>query len=307
MANFCYPAVTDAITSIELRLPEVVQLGLFGGGPGGELLDIVVTGPPILRVTFPAELQSFPVNNLRVFEVMGVGAGRTTLEARIPASGISPSAVLQVSVGGGSGAPTDSLSHYYHGTKLADAKKLITIDLVPFAVMTPLLLDINEYTDFGKGFYTHPEESKFKALEWAKRRSQQKNTDWGIARFALTTPEEDAITGQTLYFPDKFRTRPANAPKLFNSQPATWIEFVEFNRHVRTPSIQRPKDNDWTTDYAWMRGPIWGRHDSKLPGAPGLPEMYKQINWGASGMGALNTTIAKQRRFLFTKHNEGSL
>jgi len=71
-----------------------------------------------------------------------------------------------------------------------------------------------------------------------------------------------------------------------------------------TLSIKRPKDNDWTADYPWMRGPMWGRADSNLPGAPGPPERYHQINWGQSGITALNTDTAKQRRFLITKHNE---
>src|SRR5262249_32024542 len=189
-----------------------------------------------------------------------------------------------------------------HGTSLQQAKQLMTMDLTPFAVMEAWLLDVNEYTDFGKGFYTHPEESKRKAVEWAKRR----NRDWGVVRFTLTAEEIARISKapMPLHFPDKFKTRPTNAPILFNGQPASWIEFVEFNRHVRRPTIARPKDNDWTADYAWMRGPIWGRQDSKLPGAPGLPEQYHQINWGLNGLKVLNETVPKRRRFLITNHNE---
>jgi hypothetical protein len=33
--------------------------------------------------------------------------------------------------------------------------------------------------------------------------------------------------------------------------------------------IQRPKDNDWTADYGWIRGPIWGREDGRPTWAPG--------------------------------------
>jgi hypothetical protein len=190
--------------------------------------------------------------------------------------------------------------NFYHGTSLDQAKQLMTMDLKPFAVAEALLLDVNEYTDFGKGFYTHPEESKEKAVEWAKR----KNREWGVVRFTLTTDEMSRIATQPLLFADKFKSRPPNAPKLFDDNPATWIEFVEFNRHVRTTSIQRPKDNDWTADYGWIRGPIWGRADSGLPGAPGLPERYHQINWGLDGLAALNLDAAKKRRFLFDKSNE---
>ncbi len=64
----------------------------------------------------------------------------------------------------------------------------------------------------------------------------------------------------------------------------------------------RPKDNDWTADYvAWMRGPIWGRPDSGMPGPPSLPERYHQINWGLKGLDALNAPAAKKRRFLFSR------
>lgn len=38
----------------------------------------------------------------------------------------------------------------------------------------------------------------------------------------------------------------------------------------------------------------------KLPGAPGLPERYHQINWGKTGMDAYSASAAKRRRFLFT-------
>src|SRR5262249_62243223 len=102
-----------------------------------------------------------------------------------------------------------------------------------------LLLDHREYTDFGKGFYTHPEENKKLAVEWAKR----DNVEWGVVRFALTQDEFEAIPGMPLHFRNKKDHRPSNAPKLFGSKPANWIEFVEFNRHIRT-SAMRPKDND---------------------------------------------------------------
>jgi hypothetical protein len=305
-ASFCYASVTDARSSVQLRLTDTVQVGLWGHGPAGEDLDVVVNGPPIVKLEFPDDLKGFPDPNLTVFEMTGVGTGRTTLEARVPRTGALGADPLQVTVSPGTDDAAAAPSRFYHGTTLEQAKKLMMMDLEPFAVMAAWLQDVNEYTDFGKGFYTHPEESKKKAVEWAKRKSQDK--DWGVVRFSLTADEMDRIRAnpKPLHFPDKFQTRPGNAPKLFNGQPATWIEFVEFNRHIRT-TVQRPKDNDWTADYAWMRGPIWGRGDSNLPGPPGLPERYHQINWGLSGMKVLNEAEPKRRRFLFTRRNEDRL
>jgi hypothetical protein len=300
MAHFCYASVTDAVSSLRLRLPDTVQLGIWGGGPRGEDLDLVVTGPPIVKIDFPVELQSFPIPHLRVFELTGVGAGSTTIEARVPGGG-SYAAPLRIVVGGGDDdITTIGLQKYYHGTSLENAKKLMTMELEPRAVDEAFLLRLGDYTDFGKGLYTHPEESKHLAVQWAKRNYK----DWGVVRFTLTADEVSKITGQPLHFPDKFKTRPSNSPKLFNSQPAMWIEFVEFNKHIRTVTIARPKDNDWTADYPWIRGPMWGRKDSNLPGAPGPPERYHQIDWGLNGLKALNANPAKYRRFLITKHNE---
>jgi hypothetical protein len=305
-ASFCWASVTDARSSVQLHLTETVQVGLWGHGPGGEDLEVVVNGPPIVKLEFPDDLRGFPDPNLTVFEMTGVSTGQTTLEARVPRTGTRGADPLQVTVIAGTEDESDGLSKFYHGTTLEQAKKLMMMDLEPFAVMEAFLQDINEYTDFGKGFYTHPEESKEKAVEWAKRKSKDK--DWGVVRFSLTAEEMERIRANPapLHFPDKFQTRPSNSPKLFNDQPATWIEFVEFNRHIRT-HIQRPKDNDWTADFAWMRGPIWGRPDSHLPGPPSLPDRYHQINWGRSGMGVLNEKEPKKRRFLFTKRNEGRI
>jgi hypothetical protein len=302
VAHFCRPNSMDAISSIDISLPGVVHIGFWGGGPGGQDLEITVLGAPIVRVRYLRDAAGIP--HLRIFELMGVGAGTTILEAKVPGSGARYSAPLRIQVGQSQDADLDSFkfTYYYHGTSLERARELIGMDLVPFTVPEARLLDVNEYTDFGKGFYCHPEESKQKAIEWARRR----HAEWGVAGFSLTAEERRSIAGTPLYFPDKRRTRPANAPILFDSQRANWIEFVEFNRHVRRPTIQRPKDNDWTADYPWMRGPIWGRKDSGLPGAPGLPEMYHQINWGLKGLAALNAKEAKQRRFLITKDSDPS-
>jgi len=303
MANFCYASITDPLSSVRCGLPDILQLGLWGGGPTGEELEIVVTGPPIVEVRFPPELTSFPVPQLRVFELIAVSGGRTAIEGRVRSTGGSYTAPLEVSVGTSDFDPSIlSLIKYYHGTSLSNAKQLMSMVIEPQSVPEARLLDWYEYTDFGKGFYVHPETSKEKAVEWAKRN----NAEWGVVRFTLT-PDEITPNPTPLYFKDKFKERPDNSPILFGTQHATWIEFVEFNRHIRKPTISRPKDNDWTADYAWMEGPIWGRRDSNLPGPPGLPERYHQINLGLSGLTALNAPTARRRRFLFTKHNEGSL
>ncbi len=301
MAHFCRSNSTDVIYSLPLDWPSTTQIGLWGGdGEGGDL-EIRVTGPEIVKVKF---LRKSSIAHHRIFEITGIHAGNTTLRAFVRTSGAPYTAPLEVSVGRRNSDDLDQLglSQFYHGTSLEQAKKLITIELVPRSVTETQLLDVNEFTDFGKGFYTHPQDSKSKAVEWAKRR----HTDWGVVRFGLTASEVTEITTSRapLHFRDKFNSRPSDAPIIFNSQRASWIEFVEFNRHVRKPVVQRPKDNDWTADYGWIIGPIWGRKDSGLPGAPGLPEVYHQINWGLAGMQVLNTVAAMRRRVLFSKHNE---
>ena len=192
------------------------------------------------------------------------------------------------------------LLNYYHGTSLEEAKKRLVEELVPYEVPEMSILDWWEYTDFGKGFYCHLEENKKMAVDWAKR----KNPEWGVVRFTLTKQEFDGLEGAPLHFHNKREHRPSNAPVLFEGKNANWIEFVEFNRHIRS-SIQRPKDYDWTPNYPWMRGPFWGRIDSGMPGGgPPVPDHIQQINWGQTGLKALNTPTAKQRRFLITKENE---
>jgi len=186
--------------------------------------------------------------------------------------------------------------YFYHGTSLEQAKKLIDMEIKPVAVPEYALLDWREYTDFGMGFYTHPEESKRLAVKLAKER----NKEWGVVRLCLTKPEFANIAGTPLHFHNKKEHRPHNAPLLFDSKRANWIEFVEHNRHIR-PSIQRRGDNNWTKDYPWMRGPIWVKADS---GVQVFPDHIQQINWGLEGLTALNTDVAKRRRFLINKDNE---
>lgn len=194
------------------------------------------------------------------------------------------------------------MPHYdfYHGTSLDQAKKLMNLDMTPVDYEA---LGWYEYTDFGKGFYTHTEENRKMAADWAKR----KHPEWGVVRFRLTDNEFTSIAGKPLHFHNKRAHRPGNAPVLFNSQAANWIEFVEYNRGIRT-SAMRPKDNDWTPHYSWMRGPIWGRVDSGMPGGgPPIPDHIQQMNWGKAGLNTLNTDAAKKRRLLITKDNEHEL
>jgi hypothetical protein len=145
-----------------------------------------------------------------------VGFGRTALEART-SSGSSYAAPLQITCVGGDFSVSSAIFYFYHGTILEKAKER------------------------GKGFYAHPEETKRLALEWAKRRAKEKNTEWGIVRFPLTADEFGKTESSPLYYRDKFKSRPSNSPKLFNSQPATWIEFVEFKRSRSSASLRRLK------------------------------------------------------------------
>ena len=281
MAHFCYLQGNAPVSRIEISLTNPVQLAVWGGGPAGQTLDIVEVpagSNPILVIKDLAFLGKLPDPNLHTFEIYGATPGKTTLEARIPGMLSCYAQTLEVIVtAGGSGDPTVlTMNNFYHGTSLDQAKQLLTLDLAPMAVLGPALLEWYEYTDFGKGFYTHPEESKKMAVEWAKR----KNPEWGVVRFPLLASEISSIEGVPLFFSDKFKTRPPNAPKLFADQRAKWIEFVEFNRKIRT-SISRPKDNDWTRDYPYMRGPIWGRVDSGMPG--GGPQSRKNITRSIGG------------------------
>ena len=184
----------------------------------------------------------------------------------------------------------------------------MTIDIGVQAVSHDLLLDWWEYTDFGKGFYTDPEESKTLAVVWAKKKARKENTEWGVVRFTLTQKEFDSIGGAPLHFQNK-KSRPGNAPKITPPRPASWLEFVEYNRNIGQ-EVQRPKDKDWSGQYPWIRGPMWSKEDSGLGASDvgvQLPDHLHQINWGQAGLNALNAKEAKSRRFLFTKDNEREL
>jgi len=191
---------------------------------------------------------------------------------------------------------------------LAQAKELMTMDIGVRAVPAYLVQDWWEYTDFGKGFYTHPDESKTLAVVWAKKKARKENTEWGVVRFTLTQKEFDSIGGAPLHFQNK-KSRPGNAPKITPPRPASWLEFVEYNRNIGQ-EVQRPKDKDWSGQYPWIRGPMWSKEDSGLGASDvgvQLPDHLHQINWGQAGLNALNAKEAKSRRFLFTKDNEREL
>src|SRR6266542_249076 len=297
MAHFHHLQSSNPVGIIHLPVGRTIEIALWGGGPSGEDLDISANDPSIVRVDFFFPRGGIPDRDTRVFQITGLRPGTAMLEARLPRRGPLYASSVQVIVGAAAAASNNLF--VYHGTSLDQAKKLMTMDLIPMAVPDYAILDWWEYTDFGKGFYTHPDENKEKADEWAT----SKNKEWGVVRFCLTTKEFTDIPGAPLHFRDKRHSRPFNAPILF-SQPANWIEFVEHNRGIR-PAAQRPKDNDWTPYYPWMRGPIWGRVDSGLPGGgPPVPDHIQQINWGGAGLAALNADEAKKRRFLINKHNE---
>jgi hypothetical protein len=51
MAHFCYFNKDDPVASVDIDLLANIQLALWGGGPTGEDLQIVVTGEnPVARV-----------------------------------------------------------------------------------------------------------------------------------------------------------------------------------------------------------------------------------------------------------------
>jgi hypothetical protein len=297
MAHFLYPRSSAPATFVHLAVGQTIEFALWGGGPNGENLDVKPNDSSVVRIDRFFPPGGIPGPNMDVFQLTGLKPGTAMLEARIPGGPLyaAPAQIIVQAVAG-----AGSCRFFYHGTSLEQARRFLTMDLSPMAVLDSAALDWWEYTDFGKGFYTHPEESKKKAVEWAKR----KNQEWGVVRFSLTKDEFAGIPGSPLHFQNKRNHRPPNAPILFNSQAANWIEFVEFNRGIR-PSAQRPKDNDWTSNYCWMRGPIWGRVDSGMPGGgPPIPDHIQQINWGRAGLTALNAEVAKRRRFLFNKDNE---
>jgi hypothetical protein len=213
--------------------------------------------------------------------------------------------IVQLTAHVGSTQKSDSgskppLKFFYHGTSLEQGKKFLRDDVGVFDYTQNAPLDYAEYTDFGKGFYTFPEESKTLAF----LRAKEKNKEWAVIRLAFLKEEIDAITSMLLY-EDK-ASRPRNSPILPTTGdiPATWLQFVEYNRHMG-PTIARPGDNDWTQYFGWMKGPLWVPKDSRInKGRKKFPDDIHQINWGIQGLEILNNGDAKKRRCLFTKENE---
>lgn len=196
---------------------------------------------------------------------------------------------------------------YYHGTSKSIGEGLIDADITPFLVAQLALIapeNYKDFTDFGKGFYTFDETGRRNAFGRAKRR----NPEWSVVEFLVTKNEDRKIRSLLLLYSTK-KTRPGNAPVLPNSagRPASWMEFVEYNRHVgRGPSpsyyIQRPADEDYTDRYSFMAGPLWVPRDSGIDeGPPKSPESLHQFNFGRSGLKVLNIDDCKARRILHTK------
>ena len=310
MALFCWPRPSDPVTSLRLNEGEVVQIALWGGGPSGEELDVFVSGSQVVEVDAPFSGQKFPDPGLRVFQLKAIMPGSGSLVALLPnrVPYVSPVRII-VDWGAALGP---NIIFYYHGDTLEEVKKRFSEEIQPYTDGEVGSLGWWDYTDFGKGFYTHLEENKNMALQWAMKRGREKKTDWGILRISLLRSEFSAIGGASLVFNTKRVDRPSNAPVLFGGLNANWIEFVEYNRHVRV-SAQRPGDYDWSSDYSWIRGPFWTKEDSGLQAAPQeetpmvMPDHVHQVNWGREGLKAVNGDAPRRRRFIITKENKGYL
>src|SRR5262249_48968499 len=162
--------------------------------------------------------------------------------------------------------------------------KLQKDDIGVFDIEWAAILDYSDYTDFGKGFYTFPQEFKDLAMERAKDSAKRKGEKWAVIRFEFL-PEELKQIANILLFENK-KTRPQNAPRVpvTDGEPANWLQFVEYNRGLKQYP-QRPKDNDWTDQYGWMRGPLWVPRDSGIAkGRPRFADHVHQVNWGRTGL-----------------------
>jgi hypothetical protein len=311
---------------IEVGTGSQIQVQLWGDGPSGERLDVSPSDPTIFRVD---EISASFGRDLRTFTLHALRQGSARLYARVGAGG-AIWADTRVMVG------FNSLNRYYHGTNSTIADLLTTVDLTPMVIPTVLVtsFDWTDYTDFGKGFYVHLEANKAMAYEWARRRF---SSDWAVVEFIATPAEIAAVAPNALVYQNK-ADRPSNSPQPITvtttrvqvcpipqllpclrvtverqtTTPSTrtlsWLEFVEYNRHIdRTHAlIARPNDRDWTGSYSSIRGPIWVPRDSGYPvGLPVFPDSLHQLNWGLEGMVMLNAAEAKVRRFKFSAQNEG--
>jgi hypothetical protein len=325
MAHFI--AKGQPTSLVELSVGEQADIQLWGTGPNGEALDVTSTKPAVVRVE---EVQATFGPQIRGFKVRGVGKGSARLQGRIGAGGLLW-ADTRVLVG------IDAYSRFYHGTNSATADLLMGFDLSPKLISSLVVhFDWSDYTDFGKGFYVHYEANMAMAYEWAKR---EYKTDWAVVEVIATPDELQDLEPNKLVFQNK-TDRPSNSPrpivvtttarsfsycpvpqllpcikatyKSTNAGPRgdtmNWLEFVEHNRHIVRGGmlIARPNDNDWSTYYSYLRGPLWVPRDSGYSvGLPKFPDSIHQLNWGQAGLDMLNTVDAKPRRFKFSQDNAG--
>ncbi len=212
---------------------------------------------------------------------------------------------------------------FYHGTDYETARRIAESRIVPYAHAPGNAASgasrggeegrWTAYTDFGKGFYTHVPGQYELARDWAIRTAQKlcrpgdRETWWGVVIFRvdpeLLRPIDQGQPERALYFPGK--RQPAwNAPwsRRNPGLRQTWLEFVEYNRHVGEsgqPDIQRPGDYDWSQWYAWIQGPIWVPRDSGIDaGGPPLPEHgpAAELARAGAGRGAERPPHAPRRR-----------
>jgi hypothetical protein len=314
---------------VQLRVGEQANVQLWGDGPDGKPLDVASSNESIVSVE---EIPASFGPNLRGFTLRGLRRGSARLYAL--GGGGAIWADTRVLVG------FDTLNRYYHGTNSAIADLLMSADLTPMflaslAIGSVMMFDWSDYTDFGKGFYVHLEANKAMAYEWARRRFA---ADWAVVEFIVAPDELVDLTPTALFFQNK-ADRPHNSPRpvivtttiqsaevcplpqllpcvrvtrertTATPSPTTmsWLEFVEYNRHIdpHQPLIARPNDRDWTSYYSSIRGPIWVPRDSGYDvGLPVFPDHIHQLNWGLAGMAVLNLADAKVRRFKFSAQND---
>ncbi len=195
---------------------------------------------------------------------------------------------------------------FFHGTDYESAQRILNERLTPWSVQgfgdgseASGQAPWTQYTDFGKGFYTHVPGQYELAQSWAMRSARSKCAPgqtlarWGVVVFRvdpeLLRPFDVGSPERVLYFRGK-GDRPWNAPWSFREPGLrqTWLEFIEVNRHREdwgNPGIQRPGDYDYSQYYAWIQGPIWVPRDSGIDtGGEPIPEHIHQRNWLAQGL-----------------------
>lgn len=193
---------------------------------------------------------------------------------------------------------------FYHGTDYDSAVRILNSRLTPY-MLQGMGTDLGQpapwtqYTDFGKGFYTHVPGQFELARTWAMRTARNgcqpglPQARWGVVVFRvdpeLLRPIDVGSPERVLYFGGKAH-RPWNAPWSYRDpgQRQAWLEFIEVNRHREDwggATIQRPGDYDWSPYYAWIQGPIWVPRDSGIDtGGEPIPEQIHQRNWLSEGL-----------------------